>query len=201
MCRISPYCDVIFDTLRPRQNGRHFADDTFKRIFLNENVLISINISLKFVPKVPINNIPTLVQIMAWRRSGDKPLSELMMIRLTTHIWVTRPQWGNSLAPGRSEYDSKNVIFNLVLLIDIFRSSHNHALRWMPQELPDDNSILVRVMAWCREATSHYLSQCWLNSLSPYGAARPKWVNTLRPRQNGRYFADDIFKRIFMNFA
>ena len=42
------------NTLRPRQNGRHFADDTFKRIFMNENVRISIKMSLKFVPKGPI---------------------------------------------------------------------------------------------------------------------------------------------------
>ena len=81
------------NTLRPRQNGRHFPDDIFKWIFLNENVWISINISLKFVPKGPINNIPTLVQVMAWRRPGDKPLSEPMMVRLPTHICVTRPQW------------------------------------------------------------------------------------------------------------
>ena len=81
------------NTLRPRQNGRHFTDDIFKCIFLNENVWISIKISLKFVPKGPINNIPTLVQIMAWRRPGDKPLSEAMMVKLPTHICVTRPQW------------------------------------------------------------------------------------------------------------
>ena len=56
------------NTLRPRQNGRRFADDTFKWIFLNENVRISIKISLKFVPKGPINNNPALVQIMAWHR-------------------------------------------------------------------------------------------------------------------------------------
>ena len=67
------------NTLRPRQNRQHFADDTFKRNFLNENVWISINISLKFVPKVPINNILALVQIKAWRRPGDKPLSEPML--------------------------------------------------------------------------------------------------------------------------
>ena len=81
------------NTLRPRQNGRLFADDTFKRIFLNENVGISIKISLKFVHKGPINNIPALVQIMAWRRPGDKPLSEPMVVRLPTHICITRPQW------------------------------------------------------------------------------------------------------------
>ena len=85
----------VFNTLRPRQNGRRFADDTFKRNFLNENVRISIKISLEFVPKGPINNIPALVQIMVWRRSGDKPLSEPMMISLLTHICVTRHRWLN----------------------------------------------------------------------------------------------------------
>ena len=77
------------------QHGRHFTDDTFKRIFLNENVIISMKISLKFVPKGPINNIPALVQIMTRRRPGDKPLSEAMMASLLTHICVTRPQWVN----------------------------------------------------------------------------------------------------------
>ena len=64
-----------------------------KRIFLNENVWISIKISPKFVHQGPINDIPALVQIMAWYRPGDKPLSELIMVRLLTHICVTRPQW------------------------------------------------------------------------------------------------------------
>ena len=80
------------NTLRPRQNGRLFADDTFKRIFLNENIRISIKISLNFVPKGLINNISALVLIMAWRRPGDKPLSEPMLVRSLTHICVTRPQ-------------------------------------------------------------------------------------------------------------
>ena len=82
-----------FNTWRPRQNGRHFADDIFKCIFLNENIWTPVKVSLNFVPKGPINNIPSLVQIMAWRRSGDKPLSEPMMVGLTTHICVTRPRW------------------------------------------------------------------------------------------------------------
>ena len=68
------------------------ADDTFKHIFLNENARISIKISLKFVSKGPINNIPALVQIMAWHRPGDKPLSEPMLVSLPTHICVIRPQ-------------------------------------------------------------------------------------------------------------
>ena len=76
-------------------NGRHFADDILKCIFLNENVWIPIKISLKFVPKGPINNIPSLVQIIVWRRSGDKPLFEPVMVSLLTHICVTHPQWVN----------------------------------------------------------------------------------------------------------
>ena len=72
--------------LRSRQNGHHFADDTFKRIFLNENVVISIEISLKFIPQGPISYILALLQIMAWCRQGDKPLSEQMIIILLTHI-------------------------------------------------------------------------------------------------------------------
>ena len=100
---------VTFDspslnTLRPRQNGRHFADDIFNFIFLNENIWIPIKISLKFVPNDPINNIPALVQIMAWRRPGDKPLSEPMMVNLQTHICVTRPQWvDNRSVPGKKK--------------------------------------------------------------------------------------------------
>ena len=87
---------LLVNTLRLGQHGRHFADNIFNCIFLNENVWIPIKISLKFVPKGPINNIPVLVQIMAWRRPGDKPLSEPMMVRLPTHICVTRPQWVNT---------------------------------------------------------------------------------------------------------
>ena len=78
----------FINTLRPRQNGRYFADDILKCIFLNEDVWIPNTISLKFVPKGPINNIPA----MAWRLDGAKPLSE-PMISLTMHICVTRPQW------------------------------------------------------------------------------------------------------------
>ena len=76
----------LLNSLRSRQNGPHFADDIFKCIFLNTNVWIPIKISLKFVPKGPINNIPALVQIMAWRRPGNRPLSEPMLVSLSTHI-------------------------------------------------------------------------------------------------------------------
>ena len=75
----------IFNTLRPRQNCCHFADDIFKCIS-----------SQKFVPMGRINNIPSLAQIMAGRRPGDKPSSETMMVSLLTHICVTQLQWVKS---------------------------------------------------------------------------------------------------------
>ena len=83
------------NTLRPRQNGRHFADDIFKCIFLNEGIWIPIRIPKKFIPKCLIKNNPALVQIIACRRPGDKPLSEPMTVSLPTHICVIRPKWVN----------------------------------------------------------------------------------------------------------
>ena len=47
---------------------------------------------------------------------------------------------------------------------------------WMSLDFTDDQSTLVQVMAWCRQATGHYLSQCWPKSLSPYDITRPQWV-------------------------
>ena len=75
-----------------------------------------IKISLKFVPKGPINNIPALVQIMAWRRMawrrpGDKPISGPMMVSLLTHICVTRPQWVKSCA-----YFIRHIVFAILIL-------------------------------------------------------------------------------------
>ena len=87
-------------TLRPRQNGRHFANAIFKSIFVNENIWILIKISLEFVLKGSFNNIPALVQIMAWCRPDDKPLSEPVMVNLPTHMCVTRPQWVKRFAEG-----------------------------------------------------------------------------------------------------
>ena len=69
---------------------------TFSRAFSEMNVWIPIKISLKFVPKGTINNIPALVYIMAWHRSGDKPLSEPMVVNILTLICIPRPQWVNS---------------------------------------------------------------------------------------------------------
>ena len=105
----------------------------------------------------------------------------------------------NTLAPGKFEWNFKHVIFKQILVIDAWCISCEIALIWMSLDFTDDQSTLVQVMAWCRQATSHYLSQCWPRSLLPYGVTRPQWVNTMRPRQNGHHFADTIFKWIFLN--
>ena len=73
LCIIPTDLTRNLNTLRPRLDGCQLPDDIFKCIFLNENIWISIVISPKFVPKAPIKNIPSLVQIMGLRRSGDKP--------------------------------------------------------------------------------------------------------------------------------
>ena len=72
----------------PEQNGRHFPDDIFKCIFFNENVKITIKFSLKVVPKGPIDDKSALVQVMACRLFGAKPLPEPMLIQFpNTYMW------------------------------------------------------------------------------------------------------------------
>ena len=111
------------NTLRPRQNGRHFADDVFKCIFLDENVWILLKISLRFVPKGPINNIPALVQIMAWRRTGDKPLSEPMMTQFNDAYMRTRPQW---VKINEASFDVSLTYGEVPLIYQCMCLSHDH---------------------------------------------------------------------------
>ena len=71
------------------------ADEIFKCIFLNENNIIQIHISLKFIPRSPVNNKPALVYVMVWHRIGDKPLHEPMMTQLTDSYIRHRGRWVN----------------------------------------------------------------------------------------------------------
>ena len=142
------YGVVCVNSLRPRQNRRHFADDIFKCNFLNENVWILIKISLKFVPKGTINNIPTLLQIMAWRRPGDKPLSEPMLVRIPTHICVTRPQW---VKPAHSSLGFREDIFMTHLIIII---------KWDVSAFP--SVVMFSVYACLRWLYHHMLSVSYI---------------------------------------
>ena len=66
------------------------------------------------------------------------------------------------------------------MIIDCRGISCTISLSWLSLDHADDKSTLVQVTAWCRQATSHYLSQCWPRSLSPYGVTRPQWVKEIR---------------------
>ena len=61
--------------------------------------------------------------------------------------------------------------------------------RWMSLDITDDKSALVQVMAWCRQAKSHYLSQCWPRSMSSYSVTRPQWVNMYEPGSEAMAFS------------
>ena len=77
---------------------------------------------------------------------------------------------------GDLEKKFRYVIFKLILVNDGWGIFCEIALRWISMNLTDDKSTLVQVMAWCCQARSHYLSQCWPRSLSPYGFTRSQWV-------------------------
>ena len=118
-------------------------------------IWISIKISLMFVPKV--NNIPALVQIMAWRRPGDKPLSESIMVSLLTHICVTRPQWVNSTLSF-----SFSVPTHKVNTIPADALSPGHQKLWYH---PNETfPVCLMVIFWEYSGNSE---KCWENLLSP----------------------------------
>ena len=164
------------NTLRLRQNGRHFADDIFKCIFLNENIHILIKISLKFVHKGPINNIPALVQIMAWCRPGDKPLPEPMLVDIPTHICIIRPSelthWGR---------DKMAAIFQTTFS-DAFSRTKMYII-WLrfPWSLFPRVQLTI-FYHWFRQwlgLTSQCLYQCWYVLLTHICVTWPQWVNSL----------------------
>ena len=102
-----------------------------------------------------------------------------------THVVCTANMIINSLAPGRFEWNFKQVVFKLILVIDDWDISCEIALRWFALDLADEKSTLVQVMAWCRQATSHYLSQGLPRSVSPYGVTRPQCVKVIIPTTVG----------------
>ena len=112
--------ETLINTVKSRQNDCHFPDDIFKCIFWKKNVLNLIKISLKYISKGPIDNIPALVQIMAWRRPGAKPLSEPMMARLSVHICITLSQWVKTNLSSYWNFVSWQVKFISICLVMSF---------------------------------------------------------------------------------
>ena len=108
--------------------------------------------------------------------------------------WVSKYCAINSLAHLKEILEKK--FFKLIWVIGGWGIFCEIALRWMPLDLTDDKSTLVQVMAWCRQATSHYLSQCWPRSLSPYDVTRPQWVN--RVYQPGDNYWDNYLGALYL---
>ena len=101
--------------------------------------MYEFRLTFKFVPWGPINNIPTLVQVMAWRRSGDKPLSESMIVRLPTHLCVTRPQFYHK--NRKIHFNSSDAGDRIVRL---------------------RGSIQCLLMSWLLKSPEHQQAQYWL---------------------------------------
>ena len=81
-----------------------------------------------------------------------------------------RPAWFSTHCPlVDCDFDFKLVIFKCIVVIISISISSTTDFRWMVQDSADDKSTLVQVMAWCHQAPSHYLNQCWPRSLSPIG--------------------------------
>ena len=83
-------------TMRPRQNCRNLIlQMTYQNLLYCRKIVLFIQILLKIVSKGPIYNKPTLVQMMAWRWVGNKPLSDQWWPGLLMHKCITRPKWVN----------------------------------------------------------------------------------------------------------
>ena len=84
----------------------------------------------------------------------------------------------NSVAPGRCGCNVELAIFKIVSEVNILSIFCENALRWMPQDLIDDQLTGFQVMAWCHQAPSHYLIKCWYSAMSQYDFTKPQCINT-----------------------
>ena len=130
---------------------------------------------------------PILTQIGRFRTIGRSQLSNPSDLPCCSMMWTSGKTSGlsinifNSLAPEKLELNFRYVICKRISMIDGWGIFCEIALIWMSLDFTDDQSTLDQVMAWCRQATSHYLSQCWPRSLSPYGVTRSVGHNELIP--------------------
>ena len=133
-----------------------------------------------------IYHLKVKIKTSLWKRSTWKmksfenfffiKLITLYVLPLLVSNMAILPRTNNSLAPGRFKVNFRWVIFKLILVVSGWGISCETALIWVSLDHTYEKSTLVQVMAWCRQATSQYLSQCWPRFLSPYGVNRPQWV-------------------------
>ena len=68
-----------------------------------------------------------------------------------------------------------DMISPVKIFVPTFRTQYRD--EWITEDLFEGKSILVHVMAWCCQAASHYVIQCWWRFQMPYGVTRPQWEN------------------------
>ena len=155
----------------------------------------SYYVTPSLIGRAPIQNDPWCITCKQWFcrsfttnvvRDGEQamPITDTLFHQNNIMVHTL-----NSLAPRRSQINFREVHFKLILVIDDWGISGEIVLTLTPQDLTeivltltpqdltDDKSILVQVVAWCRQATIHYRSQCWHSYPPPYGVARPQWVD------------------------
>ena len=162
------FAKLGFALLRPRDAPSYYLSQYWLRVWKMRNISWYILCG-------NINVSEHLYFSVLWPRD----ISILVNIGSGTYL---NQCWLNSLAPGKFEWNFRHVIFKQIWVIGGWGISCEIALVWMSLDFTDDQSTLVQVIAWCRQATSHYLSQCWHRSMSPYGVTRPQWVINIRPQ-------------------
>ena len=165
------------NSLRQRLNRCPFGDNILKCIFLNESNWVLPRTSLKFVPKVWINTIPALVQIMAWHPPGDKPLSEPMMVSLLTHICVTRPQWVSTLRRRQHRHHFPDDILKCIFLNENVCIAIEISLKFVPPGPVNNIPVLVWIMAWCQPGDKSFSQPMMVSLLMNICVTRPQWIN------------------------
>ena len=105
----------------------------------------------------------------------------------------------NSLAPEGCSNDLKHVISTHMLWINFMGTFYETVHKWMSQNTFDEKSTSIQVISLCRQTTSHYMSQCWLRSVSPYGATRSQWVKWIALRCNYLENFEGIVNQILCN--
>ena len=87
-----------------------------------------------------------------------------------------RKQQLNSLTPGRCSRNLWSMIFKPIIQNSSLVIYHEITFEWIPKNRTNETSTLVQVMAWCHQAKSHCLRQCWPRFISSRDITRPQWV-------------------------
>ena len=117
--------------------------------------------------------------------AADCDLLEIRNLTVLVYQMIYHQTFTKLLFLGKCGKVLKSVISELMLWIKFIITSCEIALSWIAENTSDVKSTLVQIMAWCHQASNHYLSQCWPRSVSPYGVTRPQ---CMMASSNGSFF-------------